>query len=96
MFILAVRTAAGVVPCGGPKKSPRSSSIVQIIFFLSFFLDQLEYSEYSKQTPLETYSKQFYLFDIVWEFDFDLVNTCVNSRNCSTIVWLSLPVYKGH
>ena len=26
-------TAAGVVPCGGPKKSPRSSSIVQIIFF---------------------------------------------------------------
>ena len=25
-------TAAGVVPCGGPKKSPRTSSIVQIIF----------------------------------------------------------------
>ena len=30
-------TAAGVVPCGGPKKSPRTSSIVQIIFsFWSF------------------------------------------------------------
>ena len=27
-------TAAGVVPCGGPKKSPRTSSIVQIILFL--------------------------------------------------------------
>ena len=26
-------TAAGVLPCGGPKKSPRTSSIVQIIFF---------------------------------------------------------------
>ena len=25
--------SAGVVPCGGPKKSPRTSSIVQIIFF---------------------------------------------------------------
>ena len=25
-------TAAGVVPCGGPKKSPSTSSIVQIIF----------------------------------------------------------------
>ena len=25
-------TAAGVVPCGGPKKSPRTLSIVQIIF----------------------------------------------------------------
>ena len=30
-------TAAGVVPCGGPKMSPRTSSIVQIIFsFWSF------------------------------------------------------------
>ena len=25
-------TAAGIVPCGGPKKSSRTSSIVQIIF----------------------------------------------------------------
>ena len=25
--------AAGVAPCGGPKKCPRTSSIVQIIFF---------------------------------------------------------------
>ena len=33
-FILFAITAAGVVPCGGPKKSPRTSSIVQIIFFV--------------------------------------------------------------
>ena len=33
-FLFAI-TAAGVVPCGGPKKSPRTSSIVQIILFLS-------------------------------------------------------------
>ena len=32
-YILFAITAAGVVPCGGPKKSPRTSSIVQIIFF---------------------------------------------------------------
>ena len=32
-IILFVITAAGVVPCGGRKKSPRTSSIVQIIFF---------------------------------------------------------------
>ena len=31
--ILFAITAAGDVPCGGPKKSPRTSSIVQIIFF---------------------------------------------------------------
>ena len=30
-------TAAGAVPCGGAKKSPRTSSIVQIIFFFWSF-----------------------------------------------------------
>ena len=35
-FLFAV-TAAGVVPCGGPKKSPRISSIVQVIFSLRSF-----------------------------------------------------------
>ena len=29
-YILFAITAAGVVPCGGPKKSPRTSSKVQI------------------------------------------------------------------
>ena len=32
-YILFAITAAGVVSCGGPKMSPRTSSIVQIIFF---------------------------------------------------------------
>ena len=27
-------TAAGVMPCVGPKSSPRTSSIVQIIFYI--------------------------------------------------------------
>ena len=36
-YILFAITAAGVVPCGGPKKSPRTSSIVQIIFFFCSF-----------------------------------------------------------
>ena len=30
-------SAAGVVHCGGPKKSPRTSSILQIIFFFWSF-----------------------------------------------------------
>ena len=34
-------TAAGGVPCGGPKKSPRTSSIVQVIFsFWSFEISE--------------------------------------------------------
>ena len=32
-IILFAITAAGVVPCGVPKKFPRTSSIAQIIFF---------------------------------------------------------------
>ena len=36
-YILLTINAAGVVPCGGPKKSPRTSSIVQIIFFFRSF-----------------------------------------------------------
>ena len=35
-YILFAITAAGVVPCSGPKMSPRTSSIVQIILLVSF------------------------------------------------------------
>ena len=36
-YILFVVTAAGVVLCGSPKKQPRTSSIVQFIFFFWSF-----------------------------------------------------------
>ena len=36
-YILFVVTAAGVVPCGSPKKRPRTSSIVQFIFYFWSF-----------------------------------------------------------
>ena len=40
LFLFAI-TAAGVVPCGGPKKCTRTSPIVQIIFsFWSFEIDE--------------------------------------------------------
>ena len=31
--MMNIRTVAGGVPCGGHKMSPRTSSIVQIIFY---------------------------------------------------------------
>ena len=37
LYILFAITAAVVVPCGCPKKSPRISSIVQIIFLIRSF-----------------------------------------------------------
>ena len=36
-YILFVVTAAGVVPCGSHKKRPRTSSIVQFIFYIWSF-----------------------------------------------------------
>ena len=45
-YVLFVVTAAGVVLCGSPKKQPRTSSIVQFIFFLDLW-DQRKYSEKS-------------------------------------------------
>ena len=36
-IFLFVVTAAGVVPCGSPKKRPRTSSIVQFIFYVWSF-----------------------------------------------------------
>ena len=37
IIFLFVVTAAGVVPCGIPKKRPRTSSIVQFIFYFWSF-----------------------------------------------------------
>ena len=37
IYILFVVTAAGVVLCGSPKKQPRTSSMVQFIFFFWSF-----------------------------------------------------------
>ena len=68
-YILFAITAASVVPCGGPKKSPRTSSIVQIIFFFSSF----EISEDIWSISNILYSKYHYLNRILhiwplWEF----------------------------
>ena len=46
IIFLFVVTAAGVVPCGIPKKRPRTSSIVQFIF--SFWSFEQKYSEKSE------------------------------------------------
>ena len=39
VLILIAITVAGDMPCGGPKKSPHTSSIVQIIFSFRSFSD---------------------------------------------------------
>ena len=48
IIFLFVVTAAGVVPCGIPKTRPRTSSIVQFIFYFLVLCDQQKYSEKSE------------------------------------------------
>ena len=45
IIFLFVVTAAGVVPCGIPKKRSRTSSIVQFIFYFLVLSDQQKCSE---------------------------------------------------
>ena len=63
-YVLFVVTAAGVVPCGSPKKRPRTSSTVQFIFyFWSFEISRniLRNQKYHRFRFI--YSKQFKLIE---------------------------------
>ena len=58
LFLFAI-TAAGVVPCGGPTKYPRTSSIVQIIFsFWSFEISEGILRIYEIIIGLDSFSNQ--------------------------------------
>ena len=56
------------MPCGGPKKSPRTSSIVQIIFsFWSFEISEGILRNQKLFIGLDSFSKQgFYIIWFVW------------------------------
>ena len=87
LYILFAITAAGVVACGGSNASPRTSSIVQNIFYLRSF-------EISKDIQsVQTLTFKNILLSIV-KIIRPRLGMCLDLdfRNCSTIVWLSLPV----
>ena len=63
-YILFVVTAAGVVPCSSPKKRPRTSSIVQFIFYFWSFEISRNILRIRKCIRFSfIYSKQFKLFE---------------------------------
>ena len=55
LYILFANSAPGVVSCGGPKKSLRTSSIVQIIFLFRFFEISKDIQSV-QNTPFEKYT----------------------------------------
>ena len=58
-LFLFVFTAAGVVPCGGRKTSPRTSTIVQFIFhFWSFEINENSLRNQKYMIGLDSYSRQ--------------------------------------
>ena len=64
-YVLFAITAAGDVPYGGPKTSPRSSSIVQIIHIFSFWSFEISEGILRNQkiiTGLDPFSNQLLYF----------------------------------
>ena len=62
-FILFAITAAGVVPHGDPKKSPRTSSIVQIVFsYWSFEICEDILRNHKFIIGLDSFSKQCLMY----------------------------------
>ena len=62
LWFLFAFTAAGVVPCGGRKTSPRTSTIVQFIFyFWSFEISvNILRNQKKKMIGLDSYSRQVF------------------------------------
>ena len=59
-------TAAGVVPCGGCKTSPRTSTIVQFVFhFWSFEICERILRIRKLTIGLDSYSRQFIYLDLI-------------------------------
>ena len=78
-------TAAGVVPCGGRKTSPRTSSIVQFIFYFGPLRSAIIFWEIRNKWLVKTHILDRFLF--IWTH-FDLYQSLIrlpiwNSQNCS-------------
>ena len=85
-------TAAGVVPCGGPIMSPRTSSIVQIIFsFRSFEISEGILRNQKFIIGLDLYSNQRLIY--IWHY-LDSTSLCIDYsvKRCKNTVILFGPM----
>ena len=77
------------MPCGGPKKSPRTSSIVQIIFsFLSFEISEGILRNQKITIGLESFSNQRLNIDPIWILLVFVSTALLNDVNYSHNLWL--------
>ena len=95
-IFLFVITAVGVLPCGIRKKRPRTSSLVQFIFYVWSFEISGNILRNQKSYRFRfIYSKQFELFEPHLDLYQSLYDFFVEIRNYSILLWLSLPVHSG-
>ena len=95
--ILFAITAAGVVPCGGPKRSPRISSIVQIMFsFSSFEIREGIWGSLKILLGSDSFSKQFYNIGLNWVYISPFVDCPVKCSIILTFLMLFSPGFEGH
>ena len=86
------------MPCGGPKKSPRTSSIAQIIFsVLSFEIMDRIWGNQKVYIGLDSFYIQFLNVGLNLVY-FGLCVDCLikNVQNYSTFLWLFSPDFEGH
>ena len=89
-------TAAGVVPCGGRKTSPRTSTIVQFIFHFWSFENSERILRNQKLTiGLDSYSRQFIYLDLFWIYISVFVSTAYLKFTKLQYVFLLLSL-QGH
>ena len=74
--------------CGGPKKSPRTSSIVQIIFhFWSFDISEDILRNQNNIISLDSYSYQLLIFGPIWIIIVFVSTILLKVENYSNFVW---------
>ena len=89
-------TAAGVVPCGGRKTSPLTSTIVQFIFhFWSFEISERILRNQKLTIGLDSYSRLFFNLDLIWIYISVFVSTVYLKFTKLQYVFLLLSL-QGH
>ena len=89
-------TAAGIVPCGGRKTSPRTSTIVRFIFhFWSFEKSERILRNQKLTNGLDSYSRQFIYLDLIWIYISVFVSTAYLKFTKLQYVFLLLSL-QGH
>ena len=96
ILIFQTKYTAGVVPCGGRKTSPRTSTIVQFVFHFWSFENSERILRNQKLTiGLDSYSRQFIYLDLILIYISVFVSTAYLKFTKLQYVFLLLSL-KGH